>query len=978
MSRTPLLCLVVAFVTLLPQLAVAQPPADTLNGTVTERRSGRPLPAATITVAGTGARTVTDPRGRFLLVSPGGGARQLTVSAIGFRPVTVTTTAGQRSVAIALEEVTIELEELIVTGTAGAVEKRALGNSVAQINTAELAEIAPAADVNRLINGRAAGVVFQAGSGGAGNGGKIRIRGNSSLSLANEPLLYVDGVRVDNNLASGPQTFRTYTSRLNDFNPEEIESIEIIKGPAAATLYGTEASNGVIQIITKKGVRGRPKVNVTMGQGANWLSNPEGRFPTAVQRLADGTIRSVNLVETENLRGTPIFSTGQRGQYGVDVTGGTDAISYFVSGGYETEEGVVLSNRLRRFNGRANLTVAITDRLDVATNFGYVAGKTFINRDAQGPLAGAFVPRLNLIDTPNRGFLGGPPEAFYEAYTDFSDVDRVTGGFQMNHRPTSWFTHRLNVGTDIVNEDNQSFVPRLRPEIAGFFGGTALGFKQVDRRNVRNYTADYGATATVGLTEQLGSRSSIGGQFYRRQTRLVRARGDQFPAPGVTAVSSAAVITGGEDLIENTTLGVYAEQQFSWKDRLYLTGALRADDNSAFGKEFDLVIYPKVSGSWVLSDEPFWPKSAINTMRLRGAYGQSGQQPDAFASLLTYEAITGPGNQSTVRPQFLGNPSLGPEKGSEVELGFEAAVWDDRIGIDFTWYDKRTKDAILARVPAPSLGFPGAQFVNIGEVKNTGFEVMVSGKPIQRDWLYWDLRFSVSRNDNEIVDMGGVAPIAFAVRQIHREGFPVGALFDQIVVSADLGANGRPTNLMCDGGVNDRPGGSPVPCAGAPRLYLGTVTPKWEGSIASTMTFGSRLSLYGLVDFKTGHKIFDANRAILCLVNRACPENVDPSVDIVRAAGFENAILSSSIYGSGFAKLRQLSLSYLVPSRLAAWVGASAASITLTGRNLATWSNWPGVDPELLEITRGNEHYNQQQLQMPLPTQFVATIKLTF
>jgi outer membrane cobalamin receptor len=155
---------------------------------------------------------------------------------IGFRPASITARVGTAAVQVSLEEATVQLDELVVTGTAGAVAKRALGNTVAQINTAELAEIAPAPDVNRLLNGRAPGVVFQAGAGGVGNGGKIRIRGNSSLSLGNEPLVYVDGVRVDNNLASGPQTFRTYTSRLNDFSPDEIESIEVIKGPAAATL----------------------------------------------------------------------------------------------------------------------------------------------------------------------------------------------------------------------------------------------------------------------------------------------------------------------------------------------------------------------------------------------------------------------------------------------------------------------------------------------------------------------------------------------------------------------------------------------------------------------------------------------------------------------------------------------------------------------------------------------------------------------
>jgi TonB-dependent SusC/RagA subfamily outer membrane receptor len=963
------------------QPAAAQPaPRGAITGTITDSRSGRPIAGALVSIQGTERRTTADAGGRFTLPADSGDSVTLRVAMIGYRPATRTARLGGAPLQITLEQATIKLDEVVVTGQAGAIERRAIGNSVAQVSAAGINQLAPAPDVSRLLTGRAAGVVLQSASGGVGSGGKVRIRGVSSLSLTNEPLIYVDGVRVDNAVGSGPASGgKPYISRLNDINPEQIESIEILRGPAAATLYGTEASNGVIQIITKKGVRGEPRLTLMAGAGTNWVMDPENRFPTAVGRNPDGTITSLNLVKAEKARGTPIFRTGNRQQYEGSVSGGTDKLQYFTSSGYETDEGALPNNRLRRLNGRGNLKVLVNDALDVAVNFGLVSGRTFLDRESGGisPLAGAYVPRPDLLDTPARGFFTGvPPEAIYRALTDFQDLSRTTAGVQVNHRSGSWLTQRLTVGTDVVQEENQTVTPRLGADIAPLFGATGLGFKRLDVRNVTNRTIDYGATAVTGPLHQLAFRTSFGAQYYTKRTHTNFGQGSQFPAPGVTTISAAAVITGGEDLIENSTVGVYAEQQVSWKDRLYLTAAVRADDNSAFGANFNLATYPKVSASWVVSEEPFWPKALASTFRLRGAFGQSGQQPDAFASLLTYEAVTGPGSTPAIRPQFLGNPELGPERGSELELGFEAAMLAERLGVDLTFYDKRTKDAILAKTAPPSLGFPGTQFVNVGEVKNRGLELQITGRPVDGPRANVELRFNFAHNTNEITDMAGVPPISLGVRNLHREGYPVGALFDRRVVSAELGANGRPTNLMCDGGPEND--GGVVPCATAPRVFLGPITPVNEGSFSMTVTLGRRLSLYGLADFRYGHKVFDANIAILCIVSRYCQENVDPSTNIVRAAGYDNAILGSTIHDAGFTKLRQLSASYTLPDRWARLMRASGATVTITGRNLFTWTDYPGVDPELTDIIRGSEHFNQNQLQMPQLAQFLTQIRLSF
>src|SRR6266545_1185365 len=274
-----------------------------IAGVVVNRASGAPVGSAQLTVAGTALRTLTDAGGRFRLNGVPGVTAILQVRLIGFRSAEDTVDVGDTSVRIALEQKALELEQVVVTGTAAATAQREIGNAVSRIDAASITQTAPINDVQSLLNGRAAGVLIQPATGAVGSGSRIRIRGASSLSLSNQPLVYVDGVRVDADFASGPQNQdfgSSSISRFNDFNPDDIESIEILKGPAAATLYGTEASNGVIQIVTKRGTAGPARWNFTMRQGVNYFSNPEGRFPTNYQIDGSGNLARINLVDLES------------------------------------------------------------------------------------------------------------------------------------------------------------------------------------------------------------------------------------------------------------------------------------------------------------------------------------------------------------------------------------------------------------------------------------------------------------------------------------------------------------------------------------------------------------------------------------------------------------------------------------------------------------------------------------------------------
>jgi TonB-linked SusC/RagA family outer membrane protein len=1011
------MCCVWAPESLLAQEAV-------VAGTVTDARTQRPLTGAQVVIVGRQRGTITDRAGRFRITGLTGQTVQVQVVMLGYRTTTRTVSVGDANVQMPLEESALELDELVVTGTAGAVQKRALGNTVTKIDAAQVVASSPIPDAASLINGRAPGVVIQPGTGMIGSGPRVRIRGTNSFSLNDQPLIYVDGVRTNNEVSSGItiQAFgSSVISRLNDINPDDIESIEIIKGPAAATLYGTEAANGVIQIITKKGRPGdRPIFNFTVRQGTSWFMDPEGRIPTTWARNpTTNEIFEFNIVENENEGGAgralceqniatsitsgitcgPIFKNGHTQGYSGNVSGGSDVVRYYIGLDYDRQEGIEPVNDLWRFSSRANVSVAPNSQLDITASLGVTNSKTnlALEAGAGGIWFSTMFNNPNLRETPRRGFLFNPPEAIWNYIDELQEVSRVTGSLLINHKPARWFTHRLTVGLDLTNENDEELVERLvDPYQFNFFVGDAqLGSKFERRRGITYHTVDYSGTVDAGLTANIDSRTSLGAQYYRKFIDVASAFGRQFPTPDLKTISATAITTGFDDYVENATVGVFGQQQFSWKDRLFVTGALRADDNSAFGEDFDLVYYPKFSVSWVLNEESFFRVPLLSTFKLRGAYGQSGQQPDNFAALRTYQPITTGTGTPAVTAQFLGNPALGPERSAEIELGFEAGLLRERFGIDFTYYTQRTEDAILLKDVAPSFGFPGNIFVNAGEIRNKGIELQVKALAVQRRNFDVDLVFNLSSNSNKVVKLTGdpapecSGPERFRTSscfitlgsQRHQIGYPVGAWFRERVLTARFdAATGRATAELCDDGF----GGS-TPCldaAGnliAPRIFLGPASAKWEGSFSPAITLFERLRLNGLIDFKRGHKHFDNNLRARCQIFFICRENMYPQeYDPALIAEMQSnaRFVAFVINDASFARLREISASYNVPDAWAGQVGARRAAISVAARNLHTWTNWTGLDPESYFLV--NLHARLEQDNTPQLAQFITTINFSF
>lgn len=950
----------------------------TIAGQVMEVGTQRPLAGVQVSIPGTGIGTLTNNSGRYLLVDVPAGEVEVRAQLIGYAisEQIVTVTDGETITAdFELREAAIALDEIVVTGTVGATQKRAVGNAVAQVDAAELTAIAPVADVTQLLNARTPGVVVRPPSGLAGAGAQITIRGRSSISLAGDPLIYVDGIRMNSATptgGSGPGA----ASRLNDINPEDIESVEIIKGPAAATLYGTEASNGVIQIITKRGKIGEPRIEATVRYGAAWVMDPAGRWPINYYREPSGEVIEFNIIEAEAAAGRSIFRTGHLQGYALNVSGGSEELRYYISGNYDHNEGALPSNQAEQITGQANLTITPEESFEINSNLGFTLSRVDFG-PSSGIMFDAVLNRPGNRDGPSRGFFRAPPEAWLAAQSIEQNVNRFTGGVEVQHRPAEWFIHRLRTGIDLSNRDNIELVPLLDAETAQFFSaGFAAGSKEVDQANTFTTTVDYSATATLPVSRSLSSATSAGLQYYRSNIRFLSAEGREFPASGITSIEGAALRFGSDDQIENVTVGVFVQEQLSWNNRLFLTGAVRADDNSAFGQEFDLVIYPKLSGSWVVNEEPFWNVPFISTLRLRAAYGESGQQPEAFASLRTFQPITGQAGAPAVTPQFVGNPELGPERGQEIEVGFESGLFNGRIGIEFTYYSQRTKDAIVLRDVAPSSGFYRQQFVNLGEIMNQGIELQLRGSPILSERTAWNLVFNLATNDNEIVSLGleDAEYLEFGIaRNRHQPGYPVNAYFSRKIVSAEHGPDGYPINILCADGE-----GGAVACSEAPRLYAGRPDPNVEGSFTSTLTLFNRITLFGMLDFKAGHSIWSSSLwcpGILGCEDEVYPERFDP----VYAASSVLGITDDArwVTDVSFAKFRELSLRYALPDDWARGFGASRASITVAGRNLYTWTPFKGLDPEnVASFARSGLQFEQNEV--PQLAQFITTVNVSF
>lgn len=757
----------VTLAALVPARAGAQQ-AGAVRGTVIDAATMRPVVGAQLLVAGTGRGTLSGANGGYLIEGVPAGTVTIRAVVIGYatREAEVEVGSGETATLdLELSASAIDLEEVVVTGTAGSTERRRLGNSLATIGVEQVMETAPVSGFEDLIQARTPGVAVLPSGGTVGSSGAIRVRGITSLTQGESPLVYVDGVRVDVSSAGGPDVSGQSPSRLLDLVPTDIERVEVIKGAAAATLYGTEASNGVIQLFTKSGRVGEPRWTFQVEQG---LERVPANFPGKLYPNFEGP-DGVRARDTNELIGT-----GHQQSYSLSLSGGEESLTYYVSGTYRDNEGSIVPevNHLRQASARLNLSAVPYETLSLRANMGYVNSKIRLpnNDNSIFGVSGNATAGVPYQATEERrwgeNFL---PVAEAMRIENLQNVHRMIGGLTIEHRPIESLNHRLTFGLDVISQEDTEFFPYgyaypLYPS----------GRKENSRRSHSEVTLDYRAVLTNELSDAITSSLAVGTQAAFSHDATTSVAGRDFPGPGLSTASSGAVITGDEDLVDEVNAGVFFEGTLGLADKLFMTGAVRVDGNSAFGDDFTYQAYPKASIAYNISEDSFWPTAWWPTMKLRAAYGTSGLAPAQFAADRTWQPTSALQGVPAVTPENLGNPDLAPERSEEIEVGFDAGLFDNRVGLVVTYYRQRTTDALLGVPSPPSNGFTGLQLTNIGEVRNSGIEVELSNIWVSRENLEWSTTLQLTARDNEIVDLGGVGGFSHGFGAARaEEGRPV-------------------------------------------------------------------------------------------------------------------------------------------------------------------------------------------------------------
>jgi outer membrane receptor protein involved in Fe transport len=979
----------------LPSLdALSAQATGTVQGTVTVDGTGAPIEGAQVSVIGSPRYARTDATGRYRLAGVALGTSVVRALSIGYSGSTrsVTLAAGATvTVDFALKVTALSLDAVVVTGTAAEARKKEVGNAMATIDL-KLAPAPQIKDAQDLLSGRAAGVTVLGNSGQPGAGGTIRLRGSNSITQGNNPIIYVDGIRIFSQ--NGPVTAgaRQSAAAFNDIKADEIERVEIVKGAAATTLYGTEASGGVIQIFTKRGSAGAPQWSASFTSGANVLGHVGPKSDPTGLGLNDCSGVHSNGVGLKYMDPTCPKSgswlrAGPVQRIDLEVKGGGDNMTYFLSGNYGDNQGVIKTGYQKDGGFRANFTFMPAKQLAIAVNTAY--NKKVIGWLGDGNLANGFT--LNVMRGPNNNFKGGKGTDCANVPTGTTcitnryildqkignDADHFITGATISWNPFTGLSNRFNIGFDYNSSVNRQLIP---------FGFLVLPTGQLNEGswNHTKLSLDYAGSYQNSFLGSFASTLSWGGQLFDDRERYTSMTGTLLSGPGDPTMGSfATVVLGSSNQPRVVNAGLFLQEMIGWKDRLFVTGGLRVDGNSAFGSAFGLQTYPKISAAYVLSEEKWWPTDKIQTFKLRAALGEAGKAPGAFDAVRTWDPVAGDEGKPGVVVLQRGNKDLGPERTRELELGFDLAALDNRMAVELTAFRARTYGALIGVVYPPSEGFSRTQLQNVGTLENKGLEVQLHGDLLRGERLEWNGRASLTALASNTIDVGGV-PLATGLGSYVREGYPVPGIFGYKIMNPDAIAD-------------------PVVKADQ---YLGALYPTRTISLGTTFTWRQRLTFDALGEFQAGGHLTNfigyqgivrniwqpcyAVQAKLIAYNgpdgkKGTPDDVLNALDGVNARDRGRCAIDATVRNSDFwvaktdfFKLRSVSMSYKVPERYLRGM-AKGATVTLSGRNLWKSTKYDGADPEANDASdAGSGLGRREYYQLPPFKTFLANVRLTF
>ncbi|WP_396216075.1 TonB-dependent receptor domain-containing protein [Gemmatimonas sp.] len=921
----------------------AQAGTGTVRGKVTNT-AGAPVPNAQVFIAGTQNGGQSGADGSFTITRVTAGTATVRVRMIGYEPTekAATVTAnGTATVDFVLKTSAVSLDQVVVTGTAGSARKREVGNSIGQVSTANLPEVPT--NVSNLLAGRVAGVQISGGTGNAGSGSAIRLRGATSIALSNQPLIYVDGVRTRsdeyprNGIFQGAtqRGANSYGSPLNDINPDDIERIEVVKGAAATTLFGTDAAAGVIQIFTKRGSQGAAKWNTQINSGFQRL-----------QRFGTDSVPLLNM--------DPFVRDGGRLGMQAQVAGGTNNnVRYLFSFGADNSDGVLELDNERKYQLRANVDFSPMKNMQFSWNTAYnnsLITQTPAGNNAQGVTLNAFRQNRNYFGNANADTI---KLVYGQQLT--SNIDRLLLGATTTWTPFERFSSRLVVGFDRSAIENRNVRPYGFP-------GAVLGIIQNQVWSNKIISLDWANNYEMSKGD-FKATLSAGSQYVNSVVGDVVAYSENYPAPINPTVQSGSLRNADENRLKNITGGAFSQALFGFRDKYFVTVGARVDGNSAFGEDFGFQTYPKASASWVVSDEGFWG-DALGTMKLRAAYGQAGRAPTAFAAVQTWNSVPW-GGAPAVRPLNLGDPNLGPERTTETEIGFDNTLFDGRFSVDFTWFKAVTDDALFFVRNVPSRGFLASSLGNAGKIQKSGVEAAINATLLEKQNLGVKVGLNVSTNQSKVLDLGGAPDFSIGNFGWVIKGQPAPVLRGRLIKNEDeIGA-------AIDTTVNHTFGPAQPTLILSPMLNITT----WKG-----ISISARGEYQGGAFINEDASFQALSRSVLwptctrAYAAIAASQPLTPRETLTCIP--RNARQDMFIFPADFFKIRDITvtvpLGKLIPN-------TASSSLVLSAQNVFRKNiGMPLFDPEM----SGNDGFNVGvryiSEHIPAPALFLTSLRITF
>ena len=989
-----------------------------ISGKVTSS-DGKPLPYISVVVKNTSFGSSTDPDGNYSFSADlKAGQYVLEFTGVGVQTKEQSLSVGSESsytADISLGQDALNLDEVVVIGSSLKQSRKQLGNTVNSVSSKQLTNTG-SGNLAASLQGKVPGAQITQTSGDPSGGISIRMRGTNTIKGSSEPLYVIDGVIVSNsttnvtnlNVAAGASA-ELGTNRLADINPNDIEKIDIIPGASAAAIYGSRASNGVVLITTKSGKTGKLKIDFStsiisnslrkkvyistygkqFGSAALRLGNiSDGPAPFIVYTRADGQKRnlSTDLVDvTRYDYQDEIFQTGLGTDNYISLSGGSENTKYYFSGGYYKNEGIIKNTDFRRFNFKARIEQMINQYITVIGGIAYT--NSFSNEKPNGNV---FWSPINSINITNNlynieerdaaGNLKGVeptrvnPLSVIEDMSLTQAVNRTISDLQVKIKQAKGLSIDYVLGIDNIAQEGRNLIERY-PYISAQEGLGYVGHALVNTFLINN---------DINISYQLKGKNfsslTVAGfnHQYQKITGLFNEGRDLLN--GITTINGAAVKLDPRytyDLRE--IFGAFIQQTFGYKNILFLTGAARLDGSTSFPEDTRTYVYPKVSGTWSISDMGFWKGmkgNLFSSARLRASWGLAGNLSGigSYDRFSTYLASNINGVATYNINTALGNAFIEPERSSEFEIGTDLSFLNNKVGVVFTYYTKKIVDNTLLvdRILAPSSG-GSTRVENVGNVTNEGWELGVKATPVSGKDLTWNIFASVNHNKNLVTASSQVSPIFLANAggspSAILAGYPIGVFYGNYFERDKSG------NLTLDAA------GRPIAAVNNPtdkvllRQALGDPNPDWIVSLSNSLDF-KKLSFSFLFDGALGQEVFNADRRTRQGVGIGDYSEREIKGELPR--GYIFSIYNTEewrVEDGSYIKLREVALSYQLPSFVKF---IKSSSISLVGRNLVSFDNYDGYDPETnaagnSAVLRGIDFGN-----VPIPRTFQLIFRAGF